>query len=108
MDTDLNTDNSPDTRSVSENGSMSSDSEPDSSTSLSLDHSHSEFRHGKAHFRHPLESRYSKTNSENLSGDTQGSISHGTSDDSDSPSTISTVSINVRPFKDWYENVNDN
>ena len=106
MDTDLNTDNSPDTRSVSENGSMSSDSEADSSTSL--DHSHSEFRHGKAHFHHPLESRYSQTNSENLRGDTQGSISHGTSDDSDSISTISTVSINVRSFSDWYKNVNDN
>lgn len=38
----------------------------------SLDHDlsdHSGFKH-KGHFHHPLESRYSGTNSENLDGDT--------------------------------------
>ena len=43
-----------------------------SESSDSLDHDlsdHSGFKH-KGHFHHPLESRYSGTNSENLHGDT--------------------------------------
>ena len=55
----------------------------------SLDHDlsdHSGFKHGK--FHHPLESRYSGTASENLNGDTQGSISRGTSNSG--ASTVST------------------
>ena len=51
------------------NDSMSSASEA-SVASLSHDLSdHSGFKH-KGHFHHPLESRYSGTNSENLDGDT--------------------------------------
>ena len=76
----------------------SSDSEADSSTSL--DHSHEDF---KKHAQHHDESRYSHTNSENKSGDTQGSLSHGTSG---TASQISTVSIDLVPFKDFYENAN--
>ena len=49
--------------------SVSSSSE---ASVASLDHDlsdHSGFKH-KGHFHHPLESRYSGTNSENLDGDT--------------------------------------
>ena len=68
-------------------GVMSSDSSADSEASLSHDLSdHSGFKHGK--FHHPLESRYSGTASENLNGDTQGSISRGTSNSG--ASTVST------------------
>ena len=51
------------------NTSESSESE---ASDMSLDHDlsdHSGFKH-KGHFHHPLESRYSGTNSENLDGDT--------------------------------------
>ena len=72
-------------------GVMSSDSSALSEDSLDHDLSdHSGFKHGK--FHHPLESRYSGTASENLHGDTQGSISHETSD-SDAASVVSTQSI---------------
>ena len=91
---------------MSENGEMSSDSEVDSSTSI--DHSHEEFGHGKGHFHHPLESRYSHTNSSNRHGDTQGSYSHGTSDASGMASELSTVSIRLRPHEEVYANVNTN
>ena len=69
-------------------GVLSSDSSALSEQSLSHDLSdHSGFKHGK--FHHPLESRYSGTESENLHGDTQGSISRGTSD-GDAASEVST------------------
>ena len=106
MDTDLNTDITAPSLSMSENGEMSSDSEPDSSTSI--DHSHEEFGHGKGHFHHPLESHYSHTNSSNRHGDTQGSFSHGTSDASGMASELSTVSIRLRPYDEAYANVNNN
>ena len=62
--------------SVSE-GVMSSDSSAFSEASLSHDLSdHSGYKH---HFRDPLESRYSGTNSDNLSGDTNRSFSRGSS-----------------------------
>ena len=77
----------------------------------SLDHDlsdHSGFKH-KGHFHHPLESRYSGTNSENLDGDTQGSHSHGTSDTQNDgkASTVSTQSIVLEEYKEIYENAND-
>ena len=77
----------------------------------SLDHDlsdHSGFKH-KGHFHHPLESRYSGTNSENLDGDTQGSHSHGTSDTQNDgkASTLSTQSIILEKYEEFYENVND-
>ena len=69
---------------------MSSDSEANST--VSLDHSHEEFFKGN---HNPPESRFSGTNSENWNQDTQGSVSQGTSDDSDAVSTVSTVSIEM-------------
>ena len=72
-------------------GSLSSDSSADSLNSLDHDLSdHSGFKHGK--FHHPLESRYSGTASENPHGDTQGSLSRGSSD-GDQASQVSTQSI---------------
>ena len=65
MDTGTNV--SGDTTSDTE-GTASVDSSVLSSTSL--DHSHDEHGHGKGIFHHPLESRYSHTNSKNLGGDT--------------------------------------
>lgn len=74
----------------------------------SLDHDlsdHSGFKH-KGHFHHPLESRYSNTDSENLDGDTQGSHSHGTSDlqNDGKASTVSTQSIILEEYKEFYAN----
>ena len=84
--------------SVSEDGSVSSDSELDSSTSI--DHTHAKF-HKMLAFLNGEESNYSLTQSENLHGDTQGSISRGTSGDL---SLLSTVSIDLVPYIDFYEN----
>ena len=70
----------------------SADSSAMSSASLNHDLSdHSDYKHGHGfgHFHHPLESRYSGTESDNLDGDTQDSHSHGTSNRS-GPSTVST------------------
>ena len=106
MDTDLNTDITAPSLSMSENGEMSSDSEADSSTSI--DHSHEEFGHGKLHAHHHDESVYSHTYSNNTHGDTQGSFSHGTSDASGEASEVSTVSILLRPYEEFYENANEN
>ena len=84
-------------------GVLSSDSSDDSSASV--DHSlsdHSGFKH-KHH--HPEESRYSGTNSLNLHGDSADSRSRGTSDNSDNPSKVSTVSITqVLPFNFYGRN----
>ena len=81
-----------------------------SESSDSLDHDlsdHSGFKH-KGHFHHPLESRYSGTNSENLHGDTQGSHSHGTSNNSDGKaSTVSTQSITLKSYENFYSNNED-
>ena len=78
-------------------GSLSSDSSAGSS--VSVDHSLSDHSGFKFKHRHPDESRYSGTNSENPHGDTAGSRSLGTSDNSDDPSVLSTVSIiEVLPF----------
>ena len=87
-------------------GSASPDSEPDSSTSL--DHSHEEFGHEKLFAHRHDESVYSHTYSNNTLGDTQGSFSHGTSDASGEASEVSTVSILLRPYEEFYENANDN
>ena len=63
-----------------------------------LDHDHSgDF---KFLFNLALESLYSETNSDNSSGDTQGSVSHGTSD----LGSISTVSFDVVSHIDIYAN----
>lgn len=77
-----------------------------STVSLSHDLSdHDGFKH-KGHFHHPLESRYSETNSENLWRDTQGSISRGTSDNG-AASKVSTQSITLEEFEEFYEGVGD-
>ena len=81
-------------------GSLSSDSSAGSS--VSVDHSLSDHSGFKFKHHHPDESRYSDTNSENLHGDSAGSRSLGTSDNSGNPSLVSTVSIvEVLPF-DFY------
>ena len=72
-------------------GSLSSDSSAGSS--VSVDHSLSDHSGFKFKHLHPDESRYSSTNSGNPHGDSAGSRSHGTSDNSDNPSLVSTVSI---------------
>ena len=90
---------------------MESDSEglasSDSSmmSDQSLDHSLSDHSGFKHKFHHPLESRYSGTvgGSENADGDTQGSVSEGTSGDGIS---VSTQSIEIVPYEDFYENAN--
>ena len=72
--------------------SISADSSALSSASPThglSDHSGYKHGHGFGHFHHPLESRYSGTESDNLDGDTQDSHSHGTSNRS-GPSTVST------------------
>ena len=84
-----------------------SESSASEASDMSLDHDlsdHSGFKH-KGHFHHPLESRYSGTNSENLDGDTQGSHSHGTSDTQNDgkASTVSTQSIVLEEYKEFYE-----
>ena len=79
-------------------GSASSDSSALSEQSLDHDLSdHSGYKHG--HFHHPLESRRSGTASSNRSGDTQDSISQGTSG-----TGVSTQSIILRPYQDIYDN----
>ena len=86
--------------SASEDGVVSSDTSNDSSISLS--HSLSDHSGFKFKNQHPDESRYSGTASENLHGFTAWSRSHGTSDNTDNPSILSTVSISeVLPF-DFY------
>ena len=80
----------------------SSDSSAMSSSSLSHDLSdHSGFKHK---FHHPLESRYSGTVSDNPHGDTQGSVSEDTSGDGIS---VSTQSIELVEYVDFYEAAND-
>ena len=97
--------------SIGGSGSGEMQSPSDSETSIeSLDHDlsdHSGFKH-KGHFHHPLESRYSNTNSDNLDGDTQGSHSHGTSDlqNDGKASTVSTQSIILEEYKEFYANDN--
>ena len=83
--------------SMTTGGGMSSDSEPNST--VSVDHSHDEFFKGN---NNQSESRFSGTNSENLRAYTQGSISQGTSNDSDSASTVSTVSIELQAFAEFF------
>ena len=84
----------------SSEGVASSDSSADSEQSLDHDLSdHSGYKHG--HFHHPLESRRSGTASSNRSGDTQDSISQGTSG-----TGVSTQSIILRPYQDIYANDN--
>ena len=82
--------------------SMSEDS------SVSLSHNHHNHK-SKAHgyFDLPFESRYSGTNSLNLDGDTQQSWSHGTSDRSDRPSTVSTQSFVLAKPRNFFANSND-
>ena len=86
--------------------SATEDAAPSSNSSAlseqSLDHDlsdHSGYKHG--HFHHPLESRRSGTASSNQSGDTQDSISEGTSG-----SVVSTQSIILVPYANIYENAN--
>ena len=71
----------------------------------SLDHSlsdHSGFKHKHGHFDHPLESRYSGTDSESWH-DTQGSVSKGTSNNPGGlASTVSTQSITLKEYKEFY------
>ena len=88
-----------------------SESSASEASDMSLDHDlsdHSGFKH-KGHFHHPLESRYSGTDSENLDGDTQGSHSHGTSDTQNDgkASTVSTQSIVLEEYKEIYANDSD-
>ena len=74
-----------------------------SNSTESLDHDlsdHSGFKHKHGHFHHPLESRYSGTDSESWH-DTQGSVSKGTSGRA---STVSTQSITLKEFKDLFAN----
>ena len=78
---------------------MSTDSANTSSTSLS--HSHAELDFKRNHL--DLESRYSGTQSENIKGNTQGSISVGTSG---LLSTLSTVSFTLEQYKEFYANSN--
>ena len=88
------------------NGTQSVTSTEESEESLDHDLSdHSGFKH-KGHFHDPLESRYSGTHSENLDGDTQGSHSHGTSDTQNDgkASTVSTQSIILEEYKEFYAN----
>ena len=85
-------------------GVLSSDSSALSSVSLSHDLSdHSGHKHK---FHHPLESRYSGTASENLHGDTQGSYSLGSSEN-DGEVSVSTQSIEIVEYQDFYEDAND-
>ena len=70
-----------------------------------MDHSLSDHSGHKHKFHHPLESRYSGTASENLHGDTQGSYSLGSSED-DGEVSVSTQSIEIVEFQDFYENGN--
>ena len=78
-------------------------------STVSLDHDlsdHDGFKH-KGHFHHPLESRYSETDSENLWRDTQGSVSRGTSDNNGRASKVSTQSISLEEMKEFYEGVGE-
>ena len=80
-----------------------------SASTVSLDHDlsdHAGFKH-KGHFDHPLESRYSETDSENLWRDTQGSVSRGTSDNNGRASKVSTQSISLEEMKEFYEGVGE-
>ena len=82
-------------------GSPSSDSSALSEDSLDHDLSdHSAFKHK---FHHPLESRYSGTASENLHGDTQGSYSLGSSDSDGDGVSVSTQSIEIVEYENFYE-----
>ena len=76
-----------------------------SASTDSLDHSlsdHSGFKHKHGHFDHPLESRYSGTDSESWH-DTQGSVSKGTSNNPGGlASTVSTQSITLKEYKEFY------
>ena len=74
-----------------------------SASTASLDHGlsdHSGFKHKHGHFDHQLESRYSGTDSESWH-DTQGSVSKGTSGKA---STVSTQSITLKEYKDFFAN----
>ena len=74
-----------------------------SSASLTHDLSdHSGFKHKHGHFDHPLESRYSGTDSESWH-DTQGSVSKGTSNNPGGlASTVSTQSITLKEYREFY------
>ena len=85
-------------------GVLSSDSS--ALSSVSLDHDLSDHSGHKHKFHHPLESRYSGTASENLHGDTQGSYSQGSSED-DGEVSVSTQSIEIVEYQDFYEDAND-
>ena len=88
---------------------LSSDSENDSSVSLS--HRYRNHRRSKSngYFRLSLESLYSSTNSRNHRGDTQGSWSHGSSNRSSHSraSTVSTQSIILVEPSNFFANSND-
>ena len=95
-----------DNEEVSNTASTDGASSATSASSASLSHdlsNHSGFKY-KHHFHHPLESRYSGTDSESSGGDTQGSRSRGTSG---LASTVSTQSITLEEFKDLYANNTD-
>ena len=95
-----------DTFSATTGGGPEGTSSTSSTSDVSLDHDlsdHSGFKH-KGHFHHPLESRYSGTNSENLWRDTQGSKSRGTSGIG---STVSTQSIELSLYTEIYENTSE-
>ena len=92
MDTDLNTDNSAPSLTLSEGGEMSSDSEAESSTSI--DHTHEEFGHGKGHNR-------AQDHSDDY--DVLGLLT-----DDKIPSELSAVSIDLRSHESFYDNVNNN
>ena len=84
-----------------------SSSDSAATSTASPTHSHSSF-YGYGDSSHLLESRHSGTASKNKSGDTNGSFSHGTSQGSGSASTLSSVSIKIKPFKNFFENTVDN
>lgn len=91
------------------NTSVARVSSATSASTVSLDHDlsdHDGFKH-KGHFHHPLESRYSETDSENLWRDTQGSVSRGTSDNNGRASKVSTQSISLEEMKEFYEGVGE-
>jgi Ca2+-binding RTX toxin-like protein len=95
------TDSDSDTNSVT--STSSSDSSADST--VSDDHSHSHHGYGYHDSSHVKESSHSGTYwSLNESGDTNGSFSHGTSNRTGEASTVSTVSIKLKPFKEFYAN----